>query len=320
MTAEWPEGLTAETRQLLTNMAQMGNPPLHEMPVDAGRMLYETLVQAIDMPAVDMAQVADLTISGPGGDVPVRVYTPHTGQAGARPAVVYFHGGGFVIGNIATHDRTCRYLADKAGAVVASVDYRLAPEHPFPAGLDDCNAATAWFAGAAADYGGDAGALFVAGDSAGGNLAAVVALDARGAGPALAGQVLLYPTTTAAEETASLKELGGKGLFLEKQGMDWFQRHYLGADGDRTDPRVSPLRADDLTGLPPAYVMTAEFDPLRDEGRAYADKLAAAGVPVTYRQWDGLVHGFLGMGAMIPQARHAIDETADWIGQVAKAN
>lgn len=235
-----------------------------------------------------------------------RVYRPDAVD-GPAPTIVFLHGGGFVIGDLDTHDVPARLLCRDVGAVVVSVDYPLAPEHPFPAGVDASWSALEEVARRIDEFGGDAAALVVAGDSAGANLAAVTALRARDEGLALAAQVLMYPTVDAGGTYASRTE-NGEGYFLTAADMDWFFSTYTGVDPDAAgsiadDPRIAPLRAASLAGLAPAVVVTAEFDPLRDEGEAYADALAAAGVRVERRSFDGLVHGF--HGSPYPAARAA---------------
>jgi acetyl esterase len=241
--------------------------------------------------------VEDGTIPGPAGDIAIRTYRPDVD--GPVPTVVYFHGGGFVIGDIDTHDDHTRLICHDVEAVVVSVDYRLAPENPFPAGFEDCLAATRWVADHVADLGGDAERIAVAGDSAGGNLAAAVALTTtRQGGPKLAAQLLLYPGVDFRDDEtlhASRVE-NGEGLFLTAEDMAWFRGHYLQDPSHVADPRASVLLAPDLSGLPPAVVGTGEYDPLRDEGEAYAKALEAAGVKVVLRRFDGLIHGFFGMG------------------------
>jgi acetyl esterase len=236
----------------------------------------------------------------------VRVYRPAADDP--LPVVVYFHGGGWVIGDIATHDTTCQRLAAGVPAVVVSVDYRLAPEHRFPAAVDDCDAATAWVSAHAAELGGDATRLAVAGDSAGGNLAAVVALRARHAhGPAIAFQLLVYPATDLTRSLPSHTE-NGEGYLLDTDAMTWFINQYL-VDADPRHPDASPLFVDDLAGLPPALVVTAEFDPLRDEGEAYAQRLRDAGVDVTTSRYDGMIHGFYGLDSIFDASKRATAET-----------
>jgi acetyl esterase len=219
---------------------------------------------------------------------------------------VFFHGGGFVVGDIDTHDATCRGLAKAAHCIVVSVDYRLAPEHPFPAAPEDCYAATVWVADNAASLGGDGARLAVGGDSAGGNLAAVVALMARDrGGPALAHQLLIYPVIDHNFDTASYVE-NGRGYLLSREMMMWFWGLYLEDASDGSNPYASPIRAEDLSGLAAATIISAEFDPLRDEGEAYARRLGDADVAVTARRYDGMVHGFFAMTAVLDRAREAV--------------
>lgn len=240
--------------------------------------------------------------------VPARVYTP----AGARhdggfPVVVYLHGGGWAIGSVDAYDAFTRLLAAETGALVVSVDYRLAPEHPHPAAVDDCWTALRWAAAHAGDHGGDATRLAVAGDSAGGNLAAVMAQLATETGaPHLALQALLYPVTDCDFDRPSYLA-NGEGRFLERTSMRYFFDAYCRGGTDPADPRVSPLRATDLAGLPPALVVTAELDPLRDEGTAYAGAMRGAGVPVEERCYEGMIHGFVAMPALLAGGRRALD-------------
>lgn len=241
--------------------------------------------------------------------VPVRIYQPQgAGDGAVRPLVVLYHGGGFVLGSVAASDPQARRMAEDLDAVVVSVDYRLAPEHRFPAGLRDAYAALVWAAGQAASLGADPERLVVAGDSAGGGLAAGVALVARDeGGPAIALQLLLYPVLDGRCDSDSYRE-NATGYFLTAAHMRWFWEQYLGPDGDPLDPLASPLLAPDLAGLAPAYVATAEHDPLRDEGAAYAARLAQAGVAVDHRCFDGLFHGFYGLGQLLDAAAVAHDE------------
>lgn len=276
------------------------DPPAARAVGDAGLTMTAAFA-----PPVDLASVTDTTFPGPGGEVPIRVYRPH--GDGLLPGVVFFHGGGFVIGTIDTHDTVCRLLAAEAGAVVVSVEYRLAPEHPFPAGVEDCIAATAWVAAEAASLDIDAARLVVCGDSAGGNLAAVVAQRARDHGPALAFQALMYPAVDADRAHYPSVTDNAEGYLLEAETMAWFQQHYVadGAEVDPHDPRISPLRAPSLAGVAPAYVVTAEYDPLRDEGEAYAAALEAAGVPVEMVRYDGMIHGFWNFIGLVDRATEA---------------
>jgi acetyl esterase len=299
--------LAPAARTMIDQMEAAGFPPLWELPLEQARSAGDLFGTMDEPPAV--AAVEDRVIPGPAGDLPVRIYTPDAPEP--RPVIAYFHGGGFVFCSIDTHDGTCRRLANATGAVVVSVEYRLAPEHCFPAATDDCYAATEWVHRNAAELGGDPGRLVVAGDSAGGNLAAVVAQMARErGGPPIAYQLLIYPVIDAACDSVSYSE-NAEGYFLEKQAMEWFWRQYLGIDCDGTDPLASPIRARDMSGLPPAIVITAEYDPLRDEGEAYADALHAAGVPVTKRRYDGMIHGFVSMPMLFTEADDAMNGIGD---------
>lgn len=254
--------------------------------------------------ATPLASVEDTTIPGPAGPLPVRIYRPST--EGTRPTIVFFHGGGWVICDLDTHDGTCRNLAADADAVVVSVDYRLAPEHRFPAAADDCYAATEWAAAHLAELGGAEGRLVVAGDSAGGNLAAAVTLMARDRkGPAIGFQLLIYPVVGTPWDGRPSYTDNAEGYFLTSRAMEWFTLHYTGSAEAAEHPYAAPSRATDFSGLPPAHVITAEFDPLRDEGEAYAASLNAAGVPTTVVRYDGMIHGFYGMTAVLTQGRDA---------------
>jgi len=261
-------------------------------------------------PPLPMARVEELEMPGPAGTIPARLYVPPGSSPRLRSLLVYFHGGGWVIGDLDTHDGPCRFLATHADTAVLSVDYRLAPEHPFPAAVEDSLAAFAWAAANAGELGVDPDRIAVGGDSAGGNLAASVSLIARdggGARPAM--QLLIYPATDAVEGGPS-RGLFAQGFMLTKADMDWFEAHYLPAGTDKADPRVSVIRAESLAGLPPAYVATAGFDPLRDEGEAYAGRMREAGVRVALRRHPGLVHSYANMTAFSPTARAAMLEAA----------
>lgn len=257
----------------------------------------------------EVATVEMREADGPAGKIPVRIYTP--AGDGPKPGLMYFHGGGFVVCDLDSHDATCRELANGADCVVVSVDYRLAPESKFPAAPEDCYAATEWVYREARQLGIDGSRIAVAGDSAGGNLAAVVAMMSRDrGGPALVHQLLIYPVTDHRFETTSYKK-NGSGYFLTESMMRWFWHHYLESESDGDEPLASPLRAIDLSRLPSATVLTAEFDPLRDEGRAYAERLQAAGIDTTHIDYPGVFHGFFGMTAQIPRAQQAVDEACD---------
>jgi acetyl esterase len=257
-------------------------------------------------PGPEMASVEDRTLGG----VPVRIYRPRGVASTKAPALVWIHGGGFTIGSIETDDSRVRTLADRAGVVVISVEYRLAPEHPFPAAFDDSYAAVLAVAASADELGIDASRIAVGGDSAGGNLTAAVALWVRDhGGPPIAFQLLVYPAVGGESDYPSMTE-NATGYFLTRDSMDWFTNNYR-PPGTPVDERVEPMLATTLAGLPPAHVVTAEFDPLRDEGTAYANRLRADGVPTTHVNYDGCIHGFFGMEALFPVAKVAMDDAVD---------
>jgi acetyl esterase len=281
------------------------NPPAPERAREASRRLR--FISQPDLPHV--AEVREFAAPGPAGPIPLRAYRGTGTLTGETlPALVYYHGGGWVVGDLDSHDWTCRMIANAADCAVISVDYRLAPEHPFPAAVEDALAAFRWAAVDNKRLGADPRRIAVAGDSAGGNLAAAVSLLNRdGDEPSPAMQALIYPVTDAVGGQDS-RERFAKGFLLSKADMDWFESHYLPSGSDQTDPRVSVLRAEDLAGLPPAYVTTAGFDPLRDEGEAYAARLEQAGVPTVLRRHPGLVHGFANLTAVSKTARAAMLE------------
>ena len=287
--------------EMLRQLAALGGPTLAEVPVDVGREMFRAMQP--EAPEVEVAAVTDITAGG----VPARVYRPH--GDGPFPVVMMFHGGGWVIGDLATADSQSREVSRGARAVVVSVDYRLAPEHRFPAAAEDCYSATLWAAEHAGEHDGDTGSLAVVGDSAGGNLAAVVAQMARDRGaPRIGFQLLVYPVTDGVHfDTASYRD-NAAGFLLTAEAMHWFWDHYVPVLDDRRNPYASPLLASDLSGLPPALVMTAEYDPLRDEGEAYGRALAAAGVPARTVRYDGFIHGFFAHTRTIDTARGAMSE------------
>jgi acetyl esterase len=283
---------------------------MNELPPADARAMFAALMELAGPRDVPIGKVANLGCPGPGGDIPLRSYTPVAASADALPTLVYFHGGGFVIGNLDTHDGLCRMIANEAGIRVISVDYRLAPEHKYPAAVEDAVTALRYVEANASDLGVDANRIAVGGDSAGGALAAVVAQIAKHeGGPAIAFQLLLFPVTQIGTETASYKSFA-EGYFLERSTLDWFFANYLPAGTDTNQPRISPLAAQSLTGLPPAYLMTAECDPLHDEGIRYAEKLKAAGVKVEIADHAGLVHDFIYLQAVLPQAPQALKEAS----------
>lgn len=289
-------------------------------PFNAGdplavRQAYATTTAVYAYDPGPLKQVIDLGFEGPGGPVPVRLYRPHSARA-VLPALVFFHGGGWVVGDLDTHDHVCRHLAYAGDCVVLSIDYRLAPEHPFPAPFEDCVAAFHWARAQATGLGIDAQRIAVGGDSAGGNLAAALCLAERDAGhPLPLCQLLIYPAVDFTADNASLKE-NASGYLLTTAAMEMFTDWYLGTREARTDWRASPQLATSHAGLPPAYVQTAEYDPLRDEGARYAETLRAAGVAVEHRQYAGMVHGFARMGGRVDCGKRALDDAAAWLRQL----
>jgi acetyl esterase len=300
--------LDPQAEMLLLAAARLPSTPIERQTPRQARaeMLRQTAALGR---SVAVAGVQDVLADGPGGEIPIRVYTP--GDRTTRGCLVYFHGGGFVIGSIETHDGMCRSIALAAGVVVASVDYRLAPEHKFPAAAEDAYAATCWIIEHAERFDIDERRIAVGGDSAGGNLATVAALMARDrGGPPLAFQLLLYPVTDADLERASHREYA-EGYLLTRNAMAWFWEHYVSAPSDRSRPYAAPLRAEDLSRLPPALVITAECDPLRDEGEAYARRLEEAGVPVTLTRYPGMIHGFIRRANLLTQGKQALVQIAE---------
>jgi acetyl esterase len=299
--------VTPEVQSILDLIAAADTSPIEEISVDEMRQRYELLGAVESRP--EMESVTDRVATGPAGDIPVRVYVPSP-EPGPRPVLVYFHGGGWVIGSVETHDGTARAIAQGSGATVVSVDYRLAPEHPCPAAIDDCVAAVRWVVDHAAELDVDPSRLAVGGDSAGGNLAALAAVELRDSEIDICFQLLIYPAVDGTMSHPSIDE-NAEGYFLEKATMEWFFGHYLcGDDTDPKGPRVSPLHLPDdaLTGLPPALVITAEYDPLRDEGEAYAARLAGLGVDATSTRYDSMIHGFFSMRDLVPEGKAAIDQ------------
>jgi len=301
-------GVDPQARVLLDQIAAIGGPQIHQATVDEARQMIAAMAAFAGEPP-SIAKVESRTVPGPAGEISLRVFTPE--GAAPHPVLVYFHGGGWVIGGLDTHDVPCRDLANRAGCIIVSVDYRLAPEHKFPAAPEDCYAATRWVAENAASIGADPGRLAIGGDSAGGNLAAVVALMARDrGGPRIVHQLLIYPVTDVGQDTVSYRE-NADGYLLSAADMAWFWNHYLATPAEGENPYASPLRARFLRGLPPAHVITAELDPLRDEGEQYAARLKDAGVEVQLTRYDGMIHGFFGLGAVLAQGKKAMEEAAE---------
>ena len=292
-----------------------GRPPYETLTPAEARAYYLAALPVTNPEPPELAEVRDVSIPAPHGAIPARLYRPTRLRAanGLAPGLVFFHGGGWVIGDLDSHDVVCRKLAFEGELIVISVDYRLAPEHKFPAGMEDAVTATQWVATSARELGIDAARLSVGGDSAGGNLAAVVAIAARdGKGPAISGQVLIYPATDFAMTHPSHRE-PETSILLTHSVIKWFRDHYLNGAADEHDWRASPARATTLIGLPPTYVLTAGADPLRDEGDDYAHRLKEAGVPVTHRTFAGQFHGFFTMGKLLQQANVAANEIGAWL-------
>ncbi len=307
--------LDPQMKAILDTITAAGGKPFNAMSPDEARAGIKLLVQVFGGAPEQVAKIEDRRIPGPAGEIPLRIYTP--ASAAPMGALVYFHGGGWVIGDIESHDEVCRALAKGSGCVVVSVDYRLAPEHKFPAAPEDCHAATKWVAANAAALGVDPNRIAVGGDSAGGNLAAVVAQMARDhGGPKIAFQLLIYPATDWSKESASQREFVQDGYILSRGDMVWFYDHYMTSAADKTNPYFSPACAKSLAGLPPAFVMTAAIDPLRDEGEAYGEALRKAGVAVTAKRYPGVCHGFVMMGAKLDAGKQAI---ADCCAELKKA-
>jgi acetyl esterase len=295
--------LNPQAKAFLDQAAASGAPPLNALPVAEAR---KVLVALFAPPQKEPVQkIEDRKIHGPAGyQIPIRIYTP--AGNGPLPILVYFHGGGWVLGDIESHDGTSRELANKAGCIVVSVDYRLAPEHKFPAAPEDCYAATKWVTLNAASFGGDPARIAVGGDSAGGNLAAAVAQMAadRGA-PSFVHQLLIYPVTNYSFDTPSYRE-NGEGYLLTRDSMQWFWKHYLASDEDGKNAYASPMQAREVRRVAPAFVITAEFDPLRDEGEAYAARLKEARVPVELKRYNGAIHGFFNLGHIMDQGKEVM--------------
>ena len=283
-------------------------PPLPEL-----RQQLRTMVSIMDAPAPALPRVEDIRIPGPAGPIGARVYDPAGPSASPRPVVAYFHGGGWVQGDLETHHGLCARLASRAGALIVAIDYRLAPEHKFPAAVDDCFAAYRWLRCHAGELGGDAARVGLAGDSAGGNLSAVVSqLSARAGDVVPACQVLIYPALDCGLDTSSHRELEDAHV-IPRDRILWYMTQYLRDEADRRDPRAAPLLSSDLAGQPATLIITAGFDPLRDEGLAYAERLRNAGVDVTYHEYPGQIHAFVSLTKAIPQGLACTWEIGDYL-------
>jgi acetyl esterase len=296
--------------EMFKTMPQLANFQMWALTPEQARGAFKKLCQFAGPEAVPIGKVTAAEVPSETGAIKLRIYTPVAGGAEALPGIVFYHGGGFVIGDLDCYDGLCRTLANESGCRVVAVDYRLAPEHPFPAAVDDSFAALQWIEKNASSIGIDANALAVAGDSAGGNLAAVMALLAKEkGGPKIAFQLLIYPVTSLNAGTRSAQQFGA-GYFLDLATVDWFRGHYVPEGTDHSDAKLSPLHAADFANLPPAYIVTAGFDPLHDEGVHYADKLKAAGVSIRHVDYPTMVHGFFSMQGWLPLAREAIAAAA----------
>ncbi|MFA5120065.1 alpha/beta hydrolase [Zavarzinia sp.] len=304
------EGKTLDPQvQFLLALAAK-RPPLDHLPVEDSRQVYRDMAYSFGGRARRVARVEERRIPGPGGDIPARLYVPENLPAGPAPLLVFFHGGGFVIGDREAYDLPCRRLADEARCLVLSVEYRLAPEHIFPAAIDDCIAVWRHVTAMPGDYGADPARIGVGGDSAGGHLSAVVSQQAKVLGlPLPRHQLLIYPVTDMTRDWPSHKTYG-EGFLLTAELMTWFMAKFLPAGTDMADPRVSPGAVADLSGLPPATLVIAGFDPLQDEGRAYGEKLGAAGVPVKLIACDTLIHGMISLPGVVDAADRALSDIA----------
>lgn len=307
--------LDAQTQALLDSMRAQGAPALCELPVGEAREALAALSRTLGPAPQSVHEIEDRRISGPAGEIPVRLYWPRpVGAEEPLPIVLHYHGGGYMAGDLDSHDGIARWYCRHADAIVVAVDYRLAPEHRFPAAVEDAYAALRWAAEHALDIGAEGERVAVTGDSAGGNLSAVVCqLAAARGGPEVAFQALVYPAVDLAPDAdyASRREFA-EGYFLTARDIEWLTGLYFDDVAEQArDPRASPMRAASLAGLPPALVVTAGFDPLRDEGRAYAERLAAAGVAVEHRCFDGAIHGFLSFAGVLDVGREALALVAD---------
>ena len=298
--------------EIILGLAKQANlPEIWQLTPDQGREQYLTRVNKLKFNE-PIFRTEDRRLTGPGSDIAIRIYTPRELKTGEKlPVLIWFHGGGFVIGSLETHDSVCRMLANQADCIVVAVDYRLAPESKFPDAVEDCKAALKWVALHAVEFGGDASSMAVGGDSAGANLATVMAILARDAAhPKLVFQLLVYPCTAPEPETASHYKFK-EGYVLSRNSITWFYRQYLRSSKDVKDFRFAPLILDDLSGLPAALIIVAGYDPLRDEGMDYARRLIEAGNRVRLSNYEGMVHGFYLMGGAVDAARRAVTESAE---------
>ena len=303
--------LDPQIKTIVDQAAASGAPPLSSLNPAQARAAFHALFKNFGGDRQPVARVEDRAIQGADGRIGLRIYTPN--GTGPFPALMFFHGGGWVVGDLETHDPLCRALSSAAGCVTIAVDYRLAPEDKFPAAAEDCYAAAHWVAGNRAAIGSSAAPIAVCGDSAGGNLSAAVCLMARDRGDLRIGaQLLMYPALDSALQTRSMNEFA-EGYLLTRADMVWFWGHYLKGSDDRSNPYACPAAATDLSAMPPAMIITAEYDPLRDEGEAYAKRLEQANVPVTLKGYRGVTHGFMSMASIVDQGRQAIADTSSYL-------
>jgi acetyl esterase len=304
--------LDPKAKALLTAIAAAGEPAIDSIPLDVARAQVEKGMARMNIPVMPVGFIKNTSFMGSGREIPVRIYIPE--GEGPFPVMVFFHGGGWVLFSLDTYDPMCTHICSMAGCIVTSVDFRLSPEHKFPAAIDDCLDASRWIAEHCMEWNGDASRIFLSGDSAGGNLAAVTALRIRDeGGPAIKGQVLIYPVTDYFQpEKPSYAEFAD-GYSLTRDALKWFWNMYLSSSDDAADPRTSPLRASGLSGLPPALVIVSAYDPLRDDGIAYAKRLAAAGVSVNMSLYEDMIHGFISYLGIFRQATTALEEISEWV-------
>jgi len=301
--------LDPQAAELLAKVRAVGNPEYWQMTPQEARDAHNRRAGIFGIPPAAVFDIENRAIPGPAGEIPLRIYTPRDSTA-PLPVLVFLHGGGHVIGSLASYDAICRQLALEADCIVVSVDYRLAPEHKFPAGVDDAFAALNWVGRHAGEFGGDAKRLAIGGDSAGGNLAAVCAILARDAGgPQLRFQLLVYPRTASDEELPSHHAFA-EGYMLTRRSILWFHDHYRASDADRQDFRYAPLIHPDLSRLPTALVIVGECDPLRDDGIAYANRVQADGTPTELALYEGMIHPFFSLGGALDAGRHALTRSA----------
>jgi acetyl esterase len=299
--------LDGRTQWLLQLLARSGQPPIEKSSVTEARSEYDAFMLEMGGRLAPIGEMVDRIVDGPTGRLRVRTYRPAGAVARLLPTILYFHGGGWVMGSLEGYDRVCRYISSRTGCAVVAVDYRLAPEHKFPAAIEDAVASFRWLAENATDLGTDPARIVLAGDSAGGNIAAVAAQLLRDEPRPPCLQWLMFPATNLAFDSPSYESCG-EGFFVTRAAMEWFRGHYLNNLSEIDDPRASPLQASDLTGVAPALIFTNGIDPLRDEGKAYADRLTAAGVKTFHREFESLIHGFIGMRGAIQAAARAMDD------------